>query len=139
MHEADTARRTPSETRQSETSPPGVELLLPLLCLVGLCVSTYLTLLHYGLLLGDLSLGGVCGGGTWGDCNSVIASRYGKLLSLPISIWGMWYYIAAGTLSLAIVLLRRQDTPPFLCALLWLTTGALLFDAYLAWAMWWGR
>lgn len=121
---------------QPDTASPGLELLAPLLCLIGLCITVYLTILHYGLMLGDLSLGGVCGGGTWGDCNSVVASRYGKLLGLPVSIWGMWYYIGAGTLSLGILLLRRVDTVAFVRALLWLTVAALLFDAYLAWAMW---
>ncbi len=88
---------------QAETASPGLELLAPLLCLVGLCIATYLTILHYSLMLGDLSLGGVCGGGTWGDCNSVVASRYGKLLTLPVSVWGMWYYICAGALALALL------------------------------------
>jgi len=123
--------------RKPHSSPAGAELFLPLLCLVGLCTCAYLSVLHYALMLGDLSLGGVCGGGTWGDCNSVVASRYGKLLGLPVAIWGMWYYICTGVLALAILLLRRQDTVAFARALVWLTVAALLFDAYLGWAMWW--
>lgn len=87
-------------------------------------------------MLGDLSLDGVCGGGAWGDCNSVVASRYGKLLTLPVSVWGMWYYICAGALALALLMLGRQDAAPFVRALICLTGAALLFDVYLAWAMW---
>ena len=124
------------EGRRTQDGLPGAALFAPLLCLIGLCISTYLAVLHYGLIMGDLSLGGVCGGGTWGDCNSVVASRYGKLLGLPVSIWGMWYYIVAGTFSLGILLLRREDTRPFVRALLWLTGAALVFDVYLGWAMW---
>ena len=120
-----------------DTSPPGAELFAPLLCLIGLCICVYLSIMHYGLLLGNTSLGGVCGGGTWGDCNSVVASRFGKLFGLPVSIWGMGYYIVAGTLSLGVVMLRRQDAPAFAEALLRLTIAAVAFDAFLAWTMWW--
>lgn len=135
---SETNSTTPDVLRQPrpDASSPGLELLAPFLCLIGLCIATYLTILHYSLMLGDLSLGGVCGGGTWGDCNSVVASRYGKLLTLPVSVWGMWYYICAGALALALLMLRRQDAAPFVRALIGLTAAALLFDVYLAWTMW---
>ncbi|MEE9296662.1 MAG: vitamin K epoxide reductase family protein [Phycisphaerae bacterium] len=127
---------TSPDKQPADISRPGAELFAPLLCLIGLCIAAYLSAIHYALILGDLSLGGACGGGTWGDCNSVVASRYGKLLGLPVSIWGIWYYITAGTISVAILMLRREDTPAFVRALLWLTAAALLFDAYLGWTMW---
>ena len=136
MSEVDLRKTDVAGPRAPNAPPPGLELLEPLLCLIGLCVATYLCVLHYSLMLGDLSLGGVCGGGTWGDCNSVVASRYGKLLGLPVSIWGMWYYLCAGTLSLALLMLRKEDAVPFVRALIALTAAALLFDVYLAWAMW---
>lgn len=109
------------------------ERVTPFLCLAGLFISGFLTVMHFGLLTGDVSLGEVCGGG--GDCNGVIFSRYGRLIGLPVSVWGMWYYIFAATLSSASVLLRREDSPAFVRATLWLTVAALAFDAYLAWAM----
>ena len=109
------------------------ELVTPFLCLAGLFVSGFLTVMHFGLLTGDVSLGEVCGAG--GDCNGVIFSRYGRLFGLPVSVWGMWYYIFAASLSSASVLLRREDRPAFVRATLWLTAAALAFDAYLAWAM----
>jgi len=130
---------SPAPIPHAKTSPsgsPGVELLLPLICLGGLCVAAYLTVLHFSLLLGDLSVGAVCGRGAWGDCNSVVGSRYGRLLGLPLSVWGMGYYIAAGTMSSAIVLLRRADARAFVRVLLYLTIVALLSDLYLAWVMW---
>jgi protein-disulfide isomerase/uncharacterized membrane protein len=108
-------------------------VLTPLLCLVGFCLSAYLTVMHFGLLTGDVSLGGACG--SEGDCNSVVSSRYGTLLGLPVSVWGLWYYILAGTLSTAALLLRREDSPAFVRFTLRLTILALAFDAYLAWAM----
>jgi len=114
----------------------GIEVLAPLLALVGLCLSAYLTALHHRLLVGDLSLGAACGAIVGGDCNSVVASRYGSLLGLPVSAWGMAYYAVAGTLSLAIVLLRREDTPAFAKSLLWLAAAAVLFDVYLGLVMW---
>jgi protein-disulfide isomerase/uncharacterized membrane protein len=109
------------------------ELITPLLCLAGLFLATFLTVMHFGLLSGDTSLGGVCGGE--GDCNGVIFSRYGRLLGLPVSVWGMWYYIFAATFSSASLLLRREDRAPFVRATLWLTIAALAFDGWLAWAM----
>jgi protein-disulfide isomerase/uncharacterized membrane protein len=108
-------------------------LVTPLLSLAGLFVSTFLTVMHFGLLSGDVSLGEVCGGG--GDCNGVIFSPYGRLLGLPVSVWGMWYYVLAATLSSGTALLRREDRAPFVRATLWLTVVALAFDAWLAWAM----
>jgi predicted DsbA family dithiol-disulfide isomerase/uncharacterized membrane protein len=121
-------------------SPPaaggvGVEILAPLLALLGLCISAYLTALQQRVLIGDLSFGAACGA-VGGDCDAVVASRWGTLLGLPVSAWGTAYYAVAGTLSLAIVLLRREDTPAFARSLLWLAAAALLFDAYLGFAMW---
>jgi protein-disulfide isomerase/uncharacterized membrane protein len=127
----------PNATRPAILPPPEKdfrwELLTPLLCLAGLFVSGFLTVMHFGLLSGEVSLGEACGGG--GDCNGVLFSRYGRLFGLPVSVWGMWYYTFAATFSSASVLLRREDRPAFVRATLWLTVAALAFDVYLAWAM----
>ena len=122
----------------SDARPPsgdrrGAEAFAPFFCLVGLCVAAYLTAMHFGLLTGDLALGEACGPG--GDCNSVVASRYGMLLGLPVSVWGMWFYIVAGVLTTASLLLRREDAAPYLRATVRLTGVALAFDAWLAYAM----
>jgi protein-disulfide isomerase/uncharacterized membrane protein len=125
--------KTPQILPGNEERPFRWEPVTPFLCLAGLFVSGFLTVMHFGLLSGDVSLGEVCGGA--GDCNGVIFSRYGRLFGLPVSVWGMWYYIFAATLSSASMLLRREDSPAFVRATLWLTVAALAFDAYLAWAM----
>ena len=129
--------RSPAAVTPQVASPAGAslrwELATPLLALAGLFLATFLTVMHFGLLSGDVSLGGVCGGE--GDCNGVIFSRYGRLLGLPVSVWGMWFYIFAATLSSAGVLLRREDRAPSVRALLWLAVAAVAFDAWLAWAM----
>jgi protein-disulfide isomerase/uncharacterized membrane protein len=127
------APRVPPGARATGRGAFGWELITPLLCLAGLFLATFLTVMHFGLLSGDVSLGGVCGGE--GDCNGVIFSRYGMLFGLPVSVWGMWYYIFAATLSSASLMLRREDRAPFVGATLWLTVVALAFDAWLAWAM----
>ena len=111
----------------------GLDRLGPLLCLAGLGISVYLAVMHSAVRLGNLALGGVCGGG--GDCNSVVSSPYGSLLGVPVSVWGSWFYLVAGSLSAALLLMRREDVPAFARALLGLTALALAFDAYLAWAM----
>ncbi|HEY2955003.1 MAG TPA: vitamin K epoxide reductase family protein [Candidatus Eisenbacteria bacterium] len=110
-----------------------LELLAPLLCLAGLVISVYLGVMHYAVHLGRLSLGEVCGAAA--DCNSVVASRYGMLLGVPLPVWGACYYVVAGALAFAILLLRREDAPAFAGALIALTAAALALDAYLAWAM----
>ncbi|MEE8287422.1 MAG: vitamin K epoxide reductase family protein [Gammaproteobacteria bacterium] len=125
-----------SANRASSNAPAmGVEFFAPLLCLAGLCISAFLTFMHYALMMGDLSLGKACGGAEWIDCNGVIASRFGVFLGLPLSLWGAWFYISLGAITIAIVLLRARDVTPFVRLFLWLTVGALLVDAYLAWAM----
>ena len=121
---------------QCSRNRAGVELLAPLLCLFGLCISPSLAVMHYGLLMGDLSLGKACGGAEWIDCNSVIASRYGSVLHIPVSLVGMWFYLGAGVLSLAIVLLRRAERAGFARGLCWISAAAVVADVYLGWAMW---
>jgi protein-disulfide isomerase/uncharacterized membrane protein len=127
-----------SPPRADAATPPAAspfrwELVTPLLALAGLFIATFLTVMHFGILNGDVSLGAVCGGE--GDCNGVIFSRYGRLLGLPVSVWGMCYYILVATFSSAIVLLRREDRPAFVRATLRLTALALALDGWLAWAM----
>jgi protein-disulfide isomerase/uncharacterized membrane protein len=126
------ANQAPQASPPTRAAERGA-LVTPLLALAGLFLSTFLTVMHFGLLNGDVSLGAVCG--SEGDCNGVIFSRYGDLLGLPVSVWGMWYYIAAATLSSAGLFLRREDRPAFVRATLWLTVLALVFDAWLGWAM----
>lgn len=122
-----------TEPRLPSGGSPKAEAFAPFFCLVGLCVAAYLTAMHFGLLTGDIALGEACGPG--GDCNSVVASRYGTLLGLPVSVWGMWFYIVAGVLTTASLLLRREDAAPYLRATVRLTLVALAFDAWLAYAM----
>ncbi len=125
-----------SEPGSHDAASPGIEILAPFLCAVGLALAGYLGLLHYRLLLGDLGLGAVCQVGGLGDCNSVVASSRGRLLGLPTAFWGMAFYVVAGTLSLGIVLLRREDTGAFVAALVWLAAAGVLFDVWLAFGMW---
>jgi protein-disulfide isomerase/uncharacterized membrane protein len=114
---------------------PGVTVLLPLLCLIGAGLAAYLTAIHYRLWLGNLGLGEACREVGGGDCNAVVASRFGELAGLPVAVWGLGYYLAAGALSVGSLALRDEDTPPLDRALWWLTVAALAFDAYLGWAM----
>jgi protein-disulfide isomerase/uncharacterized membrane protein len=133
------ARKPVSSEMESLPEPdragPGLARLLPILCLVGAALAIHLAVIHYGVWFGNLSLGAVCGA-AGGDCGGVVASRFGQLLGVPVAIWGLAFYVVAGTLALALVLLRREETPPFARALLWISAVALAFDAYLGWVMW---
>lgn len=129
-------KRKPAARHDDNMSRAGfLELLAPLLCVTGLCISTYLTIMHYSLLLGDLSLGKACGGAEWMDCNSVIASRYGSILNIPVSLVGMWFYFGVCVLSIAIALLRTKEAAGFTKALCWLSAAAVIADLYLGWVM----
>ncbi len=105
------------------------------LSLAGLAVAGYLSFLHIALLRGELLGGPLCGGaGSFLNCHAVAASRYGKLLGVPIAYWGVLGYLVLLTLSLIARIfpeLRRQAL-----------TGAaalagifLALDAGLLWVM----
>ena len=133
------SERTPPQAGEG-TSPPTPtgggfrwEAITPFLCLAGLGIAAYLTAMHFNVFSGDLSLGAACG--EKADCNSVVSSRYATLLGLPVSVWGILYYIVTGTLSLGALLMRREDRAAFVRGTLWLTIAALAVDAWLAWAM----
>jgi protein-disulfide isomerase/uncharacterized membrane protein len=100
-----------------------------------MCIAAYLSVMHYRIQLGDLSLGEICGHTRAMDCDSVVASRFGLLWGLPVAVWGTCFYAAAGALALGIFLMRREDVTPLVRTLQWLSGAALAFDLYLAWAM----
>lgn len=118
----------------SRVSP--LALVGPILCLIGILLSVYLTATHYAVSMGDLSLGKACGAGSGVGCNGVLASRYGSVLGVPVALFGVGYYAITGMAFVAVLLLRVRDGYGYRRALCFLTACALLVDIYLAWAMW---
>ena len=66
-------------------SPPVTRMGIALLALLGLAVSTYLTMYKFGYL-GVIQC-------TIGGCEKVQTSRFSYFLGQPVSLWGMGAYI----------------------------------------------
>ncbi len=69
-------------------------MVVATLALVGVLLSTYLTLYHYGLA-GSL----VCGASE--SCEKVQASRYAMFLGVPVAVLGLGGYLVLFALALA--------------------------------------
>ncbi|MGH7654893.1 MAG: vitamin K epoxide reductase family protein [Gemmatimonadaceae bacterium] len=98
-------------------------MAIAVLSLAGIFLATYLTLYKLGYLA---SL--ACG---TGSCEVVQASRWSKLLGQPVALWGVGFYLAMFTLSLAGSYGRRADSRGIGRALLGLSGAGLLFSAWL--------
>lgn len=88
----------PDHTRRLGAVPRWL-LASALVALVGIGVSSYLTLIHYD----EAAL--ICG---VGDCHTVQNSRYAEVAGIPIAIFGLLMY--ATILALAIARWRQPDT-----------------------------
>jgi uncharacterized membrane protein len=74
-------------------APPLARMAIALLALIGLLVSTYLSLYKLGVI-GGLTC-------TVGSCEQVQASPWAVQLGIPVSLWGVGAYVAI--LAIAIV------------------------------------
>jgi protein-disulfide isomerase/uncharacterized membrane protein len=115
---------------------PRLALVLFVLALAGAAVAVYLTAFHEAMLWGDLSLARACGAQGVAHCGAVVASRYGQWGPFPVSLLGLWFYVAVACLALAAWFADGEAAAPPLRSLWWLALLALLADLYLAWAMW---
>ncbi len=71
-----------------------------LLSLIGIGLSGYLTVLHFGLLRGELLGGAACSGSGAFNCHAVTSGAWGSWLGMPLSLWGILGYVAIFALSL---------------------------------------
>ena len=75
-----------------------------LLSLIGVGLSGYLSVIHFGLLRGELLGGAACGTGAF-NCHAVTAGAYGVVRGMPLALWGVLGYFTV----LALSLLGRQS------------------------------
>jgi uncharacterized membrane protein len=101
-------------------------MVVAVLALLGLLMSIYLTLYHYGLT-GPL----ICGGAD--TCERVQASRYAVFLGLPVALIGAGGYLALLVVSLAGLQGRYAEGPRTTRLLALLSGAGVLFSAYLTW------
>ena len=96
------------------------------LALLGLLLSVYLTLYHYGYV-GTLACGGT------NECEKVQASRYAVLFGMPVAGFGVAGYLALLLIALA-GLNEKWDGRPEPTLQLAIVSGAgVAFSAYLTW------
>ena len=108
------------------------------LALIGLFVSAYLTLYHYGYI-GTLTCSATNG------CETVQTSKWSKLLGLPVATWGLGYYSFTFALTIVGVQDRFAQSRQLSLVLVLLTGWGAVFSAWLtylegfaihAWCQW---
>src|SRR5688572_32457929 len=98
-------------------------MVVGMLAFIGVFLSTYLTLYKLGYI-GELQC-------AVGSCETVNTSRWATFLGLPVAAWGLGFYIAALTLSLAGIQERYADNRVISQALVGLTGWGVLFSGWL--------
>jgi uncharacterized membrane protein len=96
------------------------------LALVGLMLSLYLTLYHYGLT-GALA----CGGSH--SCDAVQASRYAELMGLPVAAYGVAGYLVLMVVAIAGLQGRLAESAGPTKVIVLLSGIGVAFTAYLTW------
>jgi uncharacterized membrane protein len=112
-------------------------MLIAALSLIGLFVAMYLLLYKLGYI-GTLSC-------KIGSCEKVNTSPYAMLFGVPVSFWGVLYYVGLFTTALLSTTERFADDRRAAMALVVLTSWGVLFSGYLtyleaavihAWCQW---
>lgn len=99
-------------------------MIVATLALVGVLLSTYLTLYHYGLV-GTL----VCG--TSESCEKVQLSRYAMFLGVPVAVLGLAGYAVLLAVALAGLEGRFAEGPRVTQLLALISGGGVAFSIYL--------
>lgn len=94
-------QRSESKTKPRKSEPPRrwAVALIALLSIVGLGVSTELTLIHYRTHT-DPTFRSVCAVSESINCETVAQSPYSVFLGVPVSVWGLLGYGLMATLAL---------------------------------------
>jgi uncharacterized membrane protein len=98
-------------------------MMLGTLALIGVFVSTYLTLYKVGYI-GTLQC-------AVGSCETVNTSRWATFLGLPVAAWGLGFYVVALALAFMSVQERYADSRKMAVALAVLTGWGTLFSGWL--------
>lgn len=98
-------------------------MIVGMLALVGVFVSTYLTLYKLGYI-GELKC-------AVGSCETVNTSRWATFLGLPVAAWGLGFYLVALAVAFAGIQERYADSHAFAVTLAVLTGWGVLFSGWL--------
>jgi uncharacterized membrane protein len=100
--------------------------VVAVLALLGLLLSVYLMLYHYGFV-GQLACGGT------NECEKVQTSRYAVLFGMPVAGYGVAGYLALLVIAIS-GLAEKWDGRPEPTQQLAIVSGAgVAFSAYLTW------
>jgi uncharacterized membrane protein len=98
-------------------------MILGMLALIGVFVSTYLTLFKLGYI-GTLKC-------AVGSCETVNTSRWATFLGVPVAAWGLGFYVAALVLAMLSIQEKYAESRVFSVALVALTGWGVLFSGWL--------
>jgi len=98
-------------------------MLLGALALIGVFVSTYLTLYKLGYI-GELKC-------SVGSCETVNTSQWATFLGLPVAAWGLGFYVFALALAMVSIQERFADSRAFSVAFVALTGWGVVFSGWL--------
>jgi protein-disulfide isomerase/uncharacterized membrane protein len=104
-------------------------LAMIITCVVAFIDSLYLLYVHYFPLMPDATLFALCTAGTMFDCNAVNTSAYAMLFGLPLSAWGLAFYL----FFIALLVLYIKNTHHVIIefGMLWLAVFAVLLSIVL--------
>lgn len=120
-----------------EARPPVTRMAIAVLALIGLMISTYLSMYKLGYL-GEIQC-------TIGGCEKVQTSRFADFLGLPVSVWGVGAYVTLLVLAMLGIQPRWQRERWVALALFGFSAVGVAFSAYLtyleafvihAWCQW---
>ena len=98
-------------------------MFLDTLALIGVFVSTYLTLYKFGYI-GELKC-------AVGSCETVNTSRWATLFGLPVAAWGLGFYVSALLVAMLSIQEKYVDSRSLSVALVALTGWGALFSGWL--------
>ena len=98
-------------------------MIIGMLALIGVFVSTYLTLYKFGYI-GSLQC-------AVGSCETVNTSRWATFFGLPVAAWGLGFYVSALALVFVGIQERYADSRALSLALVALTGWGVLFSGWL--------
>jgi len=98
-------------------------MIVSTLALIGVFVSTYLTLFKLGYT-GELKC-------SVGSCETVNTSQWATFLGLPVAAWGLGFYVVALILSMLGIQEKYADSRTFSVALVVLTGWGVVFSGWL--------
>ena len=98
-------------------------MILATLALIGVFVSTYLTLYKLGYI-GELKC-------AVGSCETVNTSQWATFFGLPVAAWGLGFYVSALLLAMLSIQEKYVDSRAFSVAFVALTGWGVVFSGWL--------